>query len=56
MKTRGLFLSALMMGAVMAGCSNEEVLNDVQEDKKKGQKESSLRRSVSRKNSVDSRF
>ena len=28
MKTRGLFLSALMMGAVMAGCSNEEVLND----------------------------
>ena len=29
MKTRGLFLSALMMGAVMAGCSNEEVLNDV---------------------------
>ena len=31
MKTRGLFLSALMMGAVMAGCSNEEVLdNDFQ--------------------------
>lgn len=28
MKTRGLFLSALMMGAVMAGCSNEEVLNN----------------------------
>ncbi len=28
MKTRGLFLSALMMGAVMVGCSNEEVLND----------------------------
>ena len=25
MKTRGLFLSALMMGAVLAGCSNEEV-------------------------------
>ena len=28
MKTRGLFLSALFMGAVMAGCSNEEVLNN----------------------------
>lgn len=28
MKTRGLFLSVLMMGAVMAGCSNEEVLNN----------------------------
>ena len=27
MKTRGLFLSALMMGAVMAGCSNEEAMN-----------------------------
>lgn len=28
MKTRGLFLSALLMGAVMAGCSNEEVMNE----------------------------
>ena len=28
MKTRGLFLSVLMMGAVMAGCSNEELLNN----------------------------
>ena len=27
MKTRGLFLSALMMSAVMAGCSNEEAMN-----------------------------
>lgn len=27
MKTRGLFLSALLMGAVMAGCSNEEVMD-----------------------------
>ena len=40
MKTRGLFLSALMMGAVMAGCSNEEVLDDIQVEKKNGQKES----------------
>ena len=40
MKTRGLFLSALMMGAVMAGCSNEDVLNDVQVDKKNVQSES----------------
>lgn len=31
MKTRGLFLSALFMGAVMAGCSNEEVLNNENE-------------------------
>ena len=30
MKTRGLFLSALMMSAVMAGCSNEDVLQDVE--------------------------
>ena len=28
MKTRGLFLSALMMGAVMAGCSSDDELND----------------------------
>ena len=28
MKTRGLFLSALMMGAVMVGCSNEEVVEN----------------------------
>ena len=36
MKTRGLFLSALLMGAVMAGCSNEEVMNeDNQRDIKK---------------------
>ena len=27
MKTRGLFLSALLMGAFMAGCSNEEVMD-----------------------------
>ena len=40
MKTRGLFLSALMMGAVMAGCSNEDVLNDIQSEKKNGQQES----------------
>ena len=40
MKTRGLFLSALMMGAVMAGCSNEEVLEDIHVEKKNGQKES----------------
>ena len=40
MKTRGLFLSALMMGAVMAGCSNEEVLDDIHVEKKNGQKES----------------
>ena len=40
MKTRGLFLSALMMGAVMAGCSNEEVLDDVHVEKNNGQKES----------------
>ena len=40
MKTRGLFLSALMMGAVMAGCSNEDVLNDIQSEKKNGQHES----------------
>ena len=38
MMTRGLFLSALLMGAVMAGCSNEEVLNDVQVDKKMGKR------------------
>ena len=30
MKTRGLFLSALMMGAVLAGCSNEEVPQNVE--------------------------
>lgn len=40
MKTRGLFLSTLMMGAVLAGCSNEDVLNDVQVDKKNVQSES----------------
>ena len=28
MKTRGLFLSALLVGAVMAGCSNEETVNN----------------------------
>ena len=39
MKTRGLFLSALMMGAVMAGCSNEEVLDNPQVQKKNVQKE-----------------
>lgn len=38
MKTRGLFLSALLMGAVMAGCSNEEVMNeDNQRDIKKSE-------------------
>lgn len=31
MKARGLFLSALFMGAVMAGCSSEEVLNNENE-------------------------
>lgn len=31
MKTRGLFLSALMMGAVLAGCSNEEVPQNVEQ-------------------------
>ena len=36
MKTRGLFLSALLLGAVMAGCSNEEVL--VNEDGKSSKK------------------
>ena len=35
MKTRGLFLSALLMGAVMAGCSNEEVLNNEVENSAK---------------------
>ena len=30
MKKRGLFLSALFMSAVFAGCSNEEVLPDVE--------------------------
>lgn len=39
MKTRGLFLSTLMMGAVMAGCSNEEVLDNPQVQKKNVQKE-----------------
>ena len=33
-------MSALMMGAVMAGCSNEEVLEDVHVEKKNRQKES----------------
>ena len=34
MKTRGLFLSALMMGAIFVGCSNEEeVLNNAPETK-----------------------
>ena len=32
MKTRGLFLSALLMSAVWAGCSQDEVLNDVQQE------------------------
>ena len=31
MKTRGLFLSALLMGAVMASCSQDEVMNDASE-------------------------
>ena len=39
MKTRGLFMSALMMGAVMAGCSNEDVLHDI--DSKEIQKSDS---------------
>jgi hypothetical protein len=39
MKTRGLFMSALMMGAVMAGCSNEDVLQDI--DSKEIQKRDS---------------
>ena len=40
MKTRGLFLSALLMGAVWAGCSQDEVLNDVQQERKVVQEES----------------
>jgi len=40
MKTRGLFLSALLMGAVMAGCSQDEVMNDVQQERKVVQEES----------------
>ena len=28
MKTRGLFLSALIMGAVFTGCSNEEIMDN----------------------------
>ena len=39
MKTRGLFMSALMIGAVMAGCSNEDVLQDI--DSKEIQKSDS---------------
>lgn len=40
MKTRGLFLSALLMSAVWAGCSQDEVLNDVQQERKVVQEES----------------
>ena len=38
MKTRGLFLSALLMGAVMVGCSQEDVMNvDNERDIKKSE-------------------
>lgn len=40
MKARGLFLSALFMGAVFASCSSENELNDIQIEKKNGQAES----------------
>ncbi len=40
MKTRGLFLSALVMGAVMAGCSNNEEFNEIPVDNKHVQHES----------------
>lgn len=40
MKARGLFLSALFMGAVFASCTSENELNDIQIEKKNGQAES----------------
>jgi len=40
MKARGLFLSALFMGAVFASCTSESELNDIQVEKKNGQAES----------------
>ena len=40
MKTRGLFLSALMMGAIMASCSSNDELNEIAVEKKNVQKES----------------
>ena len=55
MKTRGLFLSALMMGAVMVGCSNEEVLDDIHVDKKNGQKESYMAINIVAPDAVSSR-
>ena len=40
MKTRGLFLSALFMSAVFAGCSNNEEINEIPKERKIVQKES----------------
>ena len=52
---RGLFLSALMMGAVIAGCSNEEVLDDIQVEKKNGRKESYMAINIVAPDAVSSR-
>ncbi len=55
MKTRGLFLSALLMGAVMAGCSQDEVLNDVQQERKVVQNESYVSINIVAPNDAGSR-
>lgn len=55
MKTRGLFLSALLMGAVMAGCSQDEMLDDVQQERKVVQKESYVAINIVAPNDASSR-
>lgn len=55
MKARGLFLSALFMGAVFASCTNENELNDIQVEKKNGQAESYLAINIVASGETDSR-